>query len=96
MVGRDIGTVVLPNADLKVFLTASVETRARRRAVQMGRPDRLDTYQSEISARDRTDSTRAVAPLKRAPGALVLDTGELDVGGCVDAIVAALPAVHRP
>jgi 23S rRNA pseudouridine2605 synthase len=95
MVGRDIGTVVLPNADLKVFLTASVETRARRRAVQMGRPDRLDTYQREISARDRTDSTRAVAPLKRAPGALVLDTGELDVGGCVDAIVAAL-AIHHP
>jgi cytidylate kinase len=90
MVGRDIGTVVLPNADLKVFLTASVATRARRRAAQMGRPERLETYRREITARDRTDSTRAVAPLKRAPGALVLDTGELDVAGCVEAIVATL------
>jgi cytidylate kinase len=91
MVGRDIGTVVLPDADLKVFLTASVETRARRRADQMGRPDRLETYQREITERDRTDSTRAVAPLRRAPGAIVLDTGELDVDACVEAIVAALP-----
>jgi CMP/dCMP kinase len=91
MVGRDIGTVVMPDADLKVFLTASVETRARRRAAQMGTPGRLDAYEREITERDRTDSTRAVAPLRRAPGALVLDTGELDVEGCVAAIVAALP-----
>jgi 23S rRNA pseudouridine2605 synthase len=91
MVGRDIGTVVLPDADLKVFLTASVATRARRRASQMGRPERLATYQREITDRDRTDSTRAVAPLRRAPGALVLDTGELDVDDCVAAIIAALP-----
>ncbi|HET9497269.1 MAG TPA: (d)CMP kinase [Candidatus Limnocylindria bacterium] len=95
MVGRDIGTVVLPDADLKVFLTASVETRARRRAAQMGRPDRVETYQREITQRDRTDSTRAVAPLRRAPGALVLDTGELDVDECVAAIVAALPPPRR-
>jgi cytidylate kinase len=91
MVGRDIGTVVLPDADLKVFLTASVDTRARRRAEQMGRPGRLDAYRREITERDRTDSTREVAPLRRAPGALVLDTGELDVEGCVTAILAALP-----
>jgi cytidylate kinase len=58
----------------------------------MGRPDRLETYQREITERDRTDSTRAVAPLRRAPGAIVLDTGELDVDACVEAIVAALPA----
>lgn len=95
MVGRDIGTVVLPDADLKVFLTASVETRARRRAAQMGRPDRVETYQREITQRDRTDSTRAVAPLRRAPGALVLDTGELDVDESVAAIVAALPPSRR-
>jgi cytidylate kinase len=95
MVGRDIGTVVLPDADLKVFLTASVETRARRRAAQMGRPDRLETYQREITERDRTDSGRAVAPLRRAPGALVLDTGELDVDASVDAIVAALSQSTR-
>ncbi len=58
----------------------------------MGRPDRLAPYQREITERDRTDSSRAVAPLRRAPGALVLDTGELDVDDCVAAIVAALPA----
>ena len=91
MVGRDIGTVVLPDADLKVFLTASVETRARRRADQMGRPDRLAKYRREIEERDRTDTTRAVAPLRRAPEAIVVDTGELDVEASVDAIVAALP-----
>jgi cytidylate kinase len=96
MVGRDIGTVVLPDADLKVFLTASVETRARRRAQQMGRPDRLTTYKREITERDRIDSSRAVAPLRRARGALVLDTGQLDVDGCVAAIVAALPSVDTP
>jgi cytidylate kinase len=91
MVGRDIGTVVLPDADLKVFLTASVETRARRRADQMGRPGRLEAYRTEITERDQTDSTREVAPLRRAPGALVLDTGELDVEASVAAILAALP-----
>lgn len=90
MVGRDIGTVVLPDADLKVFLTASAETRARRRAAQMGRPDRLAAYRREIEDRDHTDMTRSVAPLRRAPGALVLDTGELDVDGCVDAIIGAI------
>ena len=58
----------------------------------MGRPDRLTTYQREIT--ERTDRYhRAVAPLRRAPGALVLDTGELDVDGCVAAIVAALPSM---
>jgi cytidylate kinase len=96
MVGRDIGTVVLPDADLKVFLTASVDTRARRRADQMGRPGRLAAYRREITDRDHTDSTREVAPLRRAPGALVLDTGELDVDGCVDAILAALPTSAAP
>ncbi|MGH2392927.1 MAG: (d)CMP kinase, partial [Candidatus Limnocylindria bacterium] len=90
MVGRDIGTVVLPDADLKVFLTASADTRARRRAAQMGRPDRVAAYRREIEDRDRTDTTRPVAPLRRAPGALVLDTGELDVDASVDAIIAAL------
>ena len=90
MVGRDIGTVVLPDADLKVFLTASADTRARRRAAQMGRPDRVTAYRREIEDRDRTDTTRPVAPLRRAPGALVLDTGELDVDASVDTIIAAL------
>ena len=95
MVGRDIGTVVLPDAPLKVFLTASTAVRARRRAAEMGRPDRVAEYLAEIERRDEADSGRAVAPLRKAPDALVLDTGELDVDACVDRIVAALP-VPRP
>jgi 23S rRNA pseudouridine2605 synthase len=90
MVGRDIATVVLPDATLKVFLTASPEIRAQRRAAEMGRPDRLEAYRAEIEQRDAADAGRAVAPLRQAPDALVLDAGELDVDGCVDAIVAAL------
>lgn len=91
MVGRDIGTVVLPGATLKVFLTAAAAVRAARRAAEMGRPDRGDRYLAEIEERDAADIGRAVAPLRKAPGALVLDTGELDVDACVDAIVAHLP-----
>ena len=92
MVGRDIGTVVLPDATLKVFLTAAAAVRAARRAAEMGRPDRGDRYLAEIEERDAADTGREVAPLRKAPGALVLDTGELDVDACVDAIVAHLPA----
>ena len=91
MVGRDIGTVVLPDATLKVFLTAAAAVRAARRAEEMGRPDRGDRYLAEIEDRDAADMGREVAPLRKAPGALVLDTGELDVAACVDAIVAHLP-----
>lgn len=91
MVGRDIGTVVLPEATLKVFLTASAAVRAARRAAEMGRPDRGDRYLAEIEQRDANDIGREVAPLRKAPGALVLDTGELDVSACVDAIAAHLP-----
>jgi len=96
MVGRDIGTVVLPGASLKVFLTASPEMRAARRAAEMGSPDRVDAYLAEIQQRDAVDSGRAVAPLRQAEGALVLDTGELGVEACVDAIVDRLPepSVH--
>jgi cytidylate kinase len=90
MVGRDIGTVVLPDATLKVFLTATIAVRAARRAAEMARPDRLDDYLGEIERRDAADSGRSVAPLRVAPGALVLDTGELDVDASVDAIVAHL------
>jgi 23S rRNA pseudouridine2605 synthase len=96
MVGRDIGTVVLPDASLKVFLTATAAVRAARRAAEMGRPDRAAGYLTEIERRDAADSGRAVAPLRKAAGALVLDTGALDVEACVDAIVAHLPARRRP
>jgi cytidylate kinase len=93
MVGRDIGTVVLPDATLKVYLTAAPETRALRRAVEMGRPDRYDEYLAEILRRDGADSGRAVAPLRQADDALVLDTGRLSVDDCVAAIVERLEAV---
>jgi cytidylate kinase len=92
MVGRDIGTVVLPEATLKVYLTASTEVRAARRAAEMGQPERAREYLVEIARRDELDSTRELAPLRVASGALVLDTGELDVAACVEAIVDALGA----
>jgi cytidylate kinase len=93
MVGRDIGTVVLPDATLKVFLTASPRVRAERRAAEMGAPERVEAYLAEIERRDAADSGRAVAPLKQAPGALVLDTGELDIDASVDAIVQRLEGI---
>jgi cytidylate kinase len=90
MVGRDIGTVVLPSATLKVYLTATKLVRAARRAREMGRPDRVEAYLAEIEERDAADSGREVAPLRVAPGALVVDTGELDVEACVEAIAQHL------
>jgi cytidylate kinase len=93
MVGRDIGTVVLPDATLKVFLTAPPEVRAARRAAEMGRPDRYDAYLAEILSRDAADAGRAVAPLRQPEDALVLDTGRLDVDACVDAIAAELERI---
>ena len=96
MVGRDIGTVVLPHATLKVYLTASTIVRAARRAAEMGRPERAAAYLAEIEQRDAADSGRAVAPLRKAEGALVLDTGELSVDECVAEIVAQLPARRPP
>ena len=96
MVGRDIGTVVLPDATLKVFLTASAAVRAARRATEMGRPDRGDKYLAEITERDAADTGRDVAPLRKPPGALVLDTGEMDVAACVESIAAHLPTRPPP
>ena len=75
--GRDIGTVVFPDAELKIFLTATPEARAGRRVSQRGNPldpDGLEAEAAALSARDRADSTRAVAPLKAAPDAVPLDT----------------------
>lgn len=94
MVGRDIGTVVLPEATLKVYLSADPEVRAARRAAEMGRADRVGEYLAEIRRRDAADSGRAVAPLRIPRGALVLDTGELDVQDCVNAIAEALEAAR--
>ena len=81
MDGRDIGTVVLPNADLKIFLTASAEARAERRVKQLkekGIEEDYNTVLAEIRYRDEQDTNRATAPLKKAKDAVLLDTTELD------------------
>jgi len=81
MVGRDIGTVVLPEADLKIFLAAHAEERARRRYDEIlargGHPD-FDEILEKVNERDRIDSTRAVAPLRPAPDAIILDSDHLN------------------
>lgn len=72
--GRDIGTVILPDADLKIFLSAAPEERARRRAVQSGRESELERIREAMGQRDRQDSERETSPLKSAPDAVVIDT----------------------
>lgn len=85
--GRDIGTVVLPDADLKVFLSAAPEERARRRAVQSGREGELERIRKAIETRDRQDSEREVSPLRPAPDAVVLDTTGLTLDGVVSRVL---------
>jgi cytidylate kinase len=84
--GRDIGTVVMPDAELKVFLTASRDERARRRAVELGAD--MDTVLAEQTLRDARDATRAHSPLQQAPGAVTLDTSGLRVEDVVQRIAA--------
>jgi len=74
--GRDIGTVVLPDADVKIFLTASAETRARRRSGDESRD--YEEILREIISRDKQDEERAIAPLKPAADAVILDNSDLD------------------
>jgi cytidylate kinase len=84
--GRDIGTVVAPEAELKVFLTASPEERARRRAAELGGD--LQTVLAEQALRDERDTTREHSPLAAAPGAVVLDTSGLTIAEVVEQIAA--------
>ena len=89
MDGRDIGTVVLPRADVKIFLTASAEVRAQRRFQEQQAKGSKDSYEKTLAAikqRDLQDSTRAIAPLKQAKDAILVDTSELDIEGAVAAI----------
>lgn len=90
--GRDMGTIVFPNADLKIFLTARPETRAKRRLLQRGvadpGPGVLAAETERLIERDRKDSERATAPLRRAPDAIVVDTTDLSFDQQVDRIVA--------
>lgn len=85
--GRDIGTVVLPDADLKVFLSASAEERARRRATQSGREGELERIRQAMETRDRQDREREVSPLMSAEDAVVLDTTSLSLEQVVDRII---------
>jgi cytidylate kinase len=99
MAGRDIGTVVFPNADHKFFLTASLDEKVRRRAAQFERRgERVDqeAMRREVEARDRVDSERAVAPLRPAPDAVVIDTDRLDVHEVVDLILQRVSGGSKP
>ncbi len=90
MDGRDIATVVLPRADVKIFLTASPEVRARRRFEELtakGEKVRYESVLEDMKARDKQDSTRAIAPLRCAPDAVKLDTSGMDLDTAEAAIL---------
>ena len=97
--GRDIGTVIAPDADAKLFVVASAEVRAKRRfdeRASQGSPRPYDEFLADIMARDNRDANRATAPLKPAKDALLLDTSILTIGGAVQAAIAAVEAhLHR-
>lgn len=91
MDGRDIGTVVLPNADVKIFLTAAPEARARRRLLELeqrGETADFDTILRDIKERDYQDEHRPIAPLKQAADAVLLDTTDLDLGQSMSRLLA--------
>lgn len=94
MDGRDIGTVVLPDADVKIFLTASAESRARRRLKELHEKGKTEvTYEQlleEMAERDRRDMTRAAAPLVPAASAVLLDTSELSLEESVARVVSII------
>jgi cytidylate kinase len=95
--GRDIGTVIAPDADVKIFVTASPEERARRRAAEIaapGEPVDEAAVLAEIRRRDERDSSRAVAPLKPAPDAHLLDTTHLSIDAAVRAAVDIVEAAR--
>jgi len=90
MDGRDIGTAVLPNAPLKIYLTADVQVRARRRCgelEELGLPWDFDEITKQIEKRDYEDSNRAFSPLKKATGAIEIDSGGLSIDEIVEMIV---------
>ena len=93
MDGRDIGTVVLPQADVKIFLTASAEVRAKRRYLELqekGAPDTYEAVLADMIERDRRDTGRAIAPLKQASDAILLDTSTMNLEESIDAVVRAI------
>ncbi len=94
MDGRDIGTVVLPNAQVKIFLTASPEERAKRRYEELTQKGEKVSYEKvlqDMIARDKQDSERAIAPLRPAPDAVKLDTS----GNTIEQSIAEILAIVR-
>jgi cytidylate kinase len=91
--GRDIGTVVAPDADVKLFITASLDERARRRAAELaaaGGRHSVAAIRADLAERDRRDSARAVAPLRMAEDALLLDTTDLDIEAAFQAALSLI------
>ncbi len=91
MDGRDIGTCILPNADLKIFLTADAGVRAKRRYLELtekGISCNIEDIEKDIIERDRRDTTRAIAPLKKAEDAVEVDTSHMTIDEVVDTIVS--------
>ena len=90
MDGRDIGTVILPDAPVKIFLTASAETRAGRRYLELREKGQQVTRESvlhDVVERDRQDMTRAVAPLRQAADAVLLDTSDMTLEQSIQAVL---------
>ncbi|MCQ2379652.1 MAG: (d)CMP kinase, partial [Victivallaceae bacterium] len=99
MEGRDIGTVVFPDARCKFFLTASLEARARRRLAQTAENATGATFASvcaDLVARDKRDAGREIAPLKKADDAISVDTSDMTIDEVVDHVIWKLPAELRP
>ncbi|THH37153.1 (d)CMP kinase [Aliishimia ponticola] len=93
--GRDIGTVICPRAEAKLFVTASAEVRADRRCKELigrGIEADFDTVLADVKARDARDMERSEAPLKPAQGAVLIDTSELDIDAAIAAAIAAIEA----
>jgi CMP/dCMP kinase len=90
--GRDIGTVVAPDAEVKVFLTASVETRAGRRALEHGGD--VEMVRRALIERDRMDSDRQHSPLHHAPDATEIDTTRMSTDEAIEAVLSLVPAAH--
>jgi cytidylate kinase len=98
MVGRDIGTVVMPDADLKIYLVASVEARAQRRhreLVQRGQPSDYEAVLASMRERDRIDMTRAESPLRPAADALIVDCTDMDASDTLDYVLKLVEAQQK-
>jgi CMP/dCMP kinase len=96
--GRDIGTIICPFADAKIFVTASPEVRARRRAIELSRLGQIAseaTILADIQRRDERDSKRAIAPLKPAADAHILDTSNLDIDAVLQHAIAIVDKVRN-